>query len=283
MVLAFTLRTLSSRDFKVYSFINKKPILFCLSIALLLFYHIPLFLCLNQNKKLFLLNTFHLNSTMSAFGKFVVVMAVVMLAISLDKASAGDPDMLQDVCVADLTNSLTVNGYLCKKNFSEIDFSSMAIAKAGATNNTFGSLVTGANVMKVPGLNTLGVSMARIDYAPGGINPPHTHPRATEMIFVLEGELDVGFITTSNVLITKHIVKGEVFAFPRGLVHFQQNNGDVPAAVVAGFNSQLPGTQSIATTLFASSPTVPDSVLTKTFQVGTKEIQKIKSRLAPKK
>nr|XP_004230374.2 germin-like protein 5-1 [Solanum lycopersicum] len=220
---------------------------------------------------------------MSAFGKFVVVMAVVMLAISLDKASAGDPDMLQDVCVADLTNSLTVNGYLCKKNFSEIDFSSMAIAKAGATNNTFGSLVTGANVMKVPGLNTLGVSMARIDYAPGGINPPHTHPRATEMIFVLEGELDVGFITTSNVLITKHIVKGEVFAFPRGLVHFQQNNGDVPAAVVAGFNSQLPGTQSIATTLFASSPTVPDSVLTKTFQVGTKEIQKIKSRLAPKK
>lgn len=42
---------------------------------------------------------------MSAFGKFVVVMAVVMLAISLDKASAGDPDMLQDVCVADLTNS----------------------------------------------------------------------------------------------------------------------------------------------------------------------------------
>lgn len=182
-----------------------------------------------------------------------------------------------------MKTGLTVNGYLCKKNFSEIDFSSMAIAKAGATNNTFGSLVTGANVMKVPGLNTLGVSMARIDYAPGGINPPHTHPRATEMIFVLEGELDVGFITTSNVLITKHIVKGEVFAFPRGLVHFQQNNGDVPAAVVAGFNSQLPGTQSIATTLFASSPSVPDHVLTKTFQVGTKEIQKIKSRLAPKK
>ncbi|KAF3653247.1 Nectarin-1 [Capsicum annuum] len=220
---------------------------------------------------------------MSAFGKLVVIMVMAMVAISLDKAYAGDPDMLQDVCVADLNSSFSVNGYLCKKNFSEIDFSSMVIAKPGATNNTFGSLVTGANVMKVPGLNTLGVSMARIDYAPGGINPPHTHPRATEMVFVLEGELDVGFITTSNVLVSKHIVKGEVFAFPRGLVHFQQNNGDVPVAVISAFNSQLPGTQSIATTLFASTPTVPDHVLTKTFQVGTKQIEKIKSRLAPKK
>ncbi|CAN4110844.1 unnamed protein product [Withania somnifera] len=210
---------------------------------------------------------------MSAYGKLIVIMAMAILAISLNKASAGDPDMLQDVCVADLTSSLSVNGYFCKKNFSEMDFSSMVIAKAGATNNTFGSLVTGANVMKVPGLNTLGVSMARIDYAPGGINP----------LTLILGELDVGFITTSNVLISKHIVKGEVFAFPRGLVHFQQNNGDVPAAVIAAFNSQLPGTQSIATTLFASSPTVPDHVLTKTFQVGTKQIEKIKSRLAPKK
>ncbi|XP_060167447.1 nectarin-1-like [Lycium barbarum] len=216
-------------------------------------------------------------------GKLLVIMAMAMLAISLDKVSAGDPDMLQDVCVADLTSTLTINGYLCKKNFSEIDFSSMVIAKPGATNNTFGSAVTGAFVTKIPGLNTLGVSMARIDYAPGGINPPHTHPRATEMVFVLEGELDVGFITTSNVFISKHIVKGEVFAFPRGLVHFQQNNGKVPAAVIVAFNSQFPGTQSIATTLFASSPTVPDHVLTKTFQVGTKEVQKIKSRLAPKK
>lgn len=220
---------------------------------------------------------------MSAFGKLLVIMAMAILAINLNKVSAGDPDMLQDVCVADLTSSFTINGFLCKKNFSEIDFSSMAIAKAGATNNTYGSVVTGANVMKVPGLNTLGVSLSRIDYAPGGINPPHTHPRATEMIFVTEGELDVGFITTSNVLISKHIVKGEVFVFPKGLVHFQQNNGKVPAAVVAAFNSQLPGTQSIATTLFASTPTVPDHVLTKAFQIGTKQVEKIKSRLAPKK
>lgn len=145
-----------------------------------------------------------------------------------------------------------------------------------------GSLVTGANVQKIPGLNTLGVSLSRIDYSPGGLNPPHTHPRATEVVFVLYGELDVGFITTANKLVSKSIKMGEVFVFPKGLVHFQKNNGNSPAAVIAAFNSQLPGTQSIAAALFAASPTVPDNVLTKAFQVGTKEVEKIKGRLAPK-
>ncbi|KAJ4721790.1 Germin-like protein 1 [Melia azedarach] len=177
---------------------------------------------------------------------------------------------------------LKINGFPCKTNVSELDFFSDILAKPGSTNNTFGSLVTGANVQKIPGLNTLGVSLSRIDYAPGGINPPHTHPRATEVVFVLEGQLDVGFITTANVLISKSIKQGEIFVFPRGLVHFQKNNGYVPAAVIAAFNSQLPGTQSIATTLFGAMPPVPDNVLTKAFQIGTKEVQKIKSRFAPK-
>ncbi|KGN61037.1 germin-like protein 5-1 [Cucumis sativus] len=196
--------------------------------------------------------------------------------------TAADPDLLQDVCVADLASGIKVNGFTCKSNFSADDFFFNGLAKPGATNNTLGSRVTGANVQSIPGLNTLGVSLARIDYAPGGLNPPHTHPRATEIVFVLEGQLDVGFITTGNVLVSKSIKKGEIFVFPKGLVHFQKNNGKVPAAVIAAFNSQFPGTQSIAAALFAASPPVPDNVLTKAFQVGTKEVEKIKSRLAPK-
>ncbi|KAG9135506.1 hypothetical protein Leryth_007262 [Lithospermum erythrorhizon] len=221
---------------------------------------------------------------MASFGKLLPMMsALIMLALSFNRVIGGDPDMLQDVCVADLSSAVKVNGFACKTNISADDFFSDILAKPRATNNTMGSVVTGANVQTVAGLNTLGVSLSRIDYAPGGLNPPHTHPRATEMVFVLEGELEVGFITTANVLITKKIKKGEVFAFPRGLVHFQKNNGDVPASVIAGFNSQLPGTQSIAATLFTASPPVPDHVLTMAFQVGTKEVEKIKSRLAPKK
>ncbi|URE04264.1 Polyketide cyclase / dehydrase and lipid transport [Musa troglodytarum] len=198
---------------------------------------------------------------------------------------AADSDMLQDICVADLVG-VRVNGFACKPaaTVTEADFFFQGLAKPGAaTNTTMGSLVTAANVEKIPGLNTLGVSMSRVDYAPGGLNPPHTHPRATEIVFVLEGTLDVGFITTANKLIAKTITKGDVFVFPRGLVHFQKNNADVPAAALAAFNSQLPGTQSLAATLFAATPSVPDHVLTKAFQIGTKEVEKIKSRLQPKK
>ncbi|TKY61614.1 Germin protein 5-1 [Spatholobus suberectus] len=213
------------------------------------------------------------------------LLLLLTLAMVLTTTTASDPDPLQDLCVADLASAVKVNGFTCKdaSKVNASDFFSDILAKPGATNNTYGSLVTGANVEKVPGLNTLGVSLSRIDYAPGGLNPPHTHPRATEIVFVLEGTLDVGFITTANVLISKTITKGEIFVFPKGLVHFQKNNAKEPATVIAAFNSQLPGTQSIALTLFTATPPVPDNVLTKAFQVGTKEVEQIKSRLAPKK
>ncbi|QCD98375.1 rhicadhesin receptor-like [Vigna unguiculata] len=216
--------------------------------------------------------------------KLAASLLLFTFALVSTTITASDPDPLQDLCVADLASGIKVNGFPCKDGaVNASDFFSDILAKPGATNNTYGSLVTGANVQKIPGLNTLGVSMSRVDYAPGGINPPHTHPRATEIVFVLEGTLDVGFITTANVLISKTITKGEIFVFPKGLVHFQKNNAKEPASALAAFNSQLPGTQSIALTLFTATPPVPDNVLTQAFQIGTKEVEKIKTRLAPKK
>ncbi|KAB2015688.1 hypothetical protein ES319_D08G042800v1 [Gossypium barbadense] len=202
------------------------------------------------------------------------VFACPFVLVALFSMVASDPDLLQDLCVANKAAGIKVNGFPCKDeaNVTEADFFYSGLANPGVINNSVGSVATGANVEKISGLNTLGVSLARIDYAP-----------ATEIIFVLDGELDVGFITTSNKLISKSVKKGDIFVFPRGLVHFQKNNGDKSASVIAGFNSQLPGTQSIAATLFTSTPAVPDNVLTKTFQIGTKEVDKIKNKLAPKK
>lgn len=220
---------------------------------------------------------------MANLGKQLVLVTATALcfAVITRLVAANDPDMLQDLCVADLNSSIKVNGFPCKSAFNASDFFTDVLSKPAPTNNSMGATVTLANVQRIPGLNTLGVSMARVDYAVGGLNPPHIHPRATEIVYVLEGELDVGFITTANILIAKTIKKGQVFAFPRGLVHFQKNNGKVPAVAIAGFNSQLQGTASIAVTLFGSNPPVPDDVLTKAFQVGTKQVKKIKSRFAP--
>jgi len=218
---------------------------------------------------------------MAAAGK-LSVLAIMVLATIFNSVSA-DPDLLQDVCVADLNDAVKINGFACKPTFNASDFFFAGLAKPALTNNLMGSNVTAANVMQIPGLNTLGVSLARIDYAPGGLNPPHTHPRATEIIFVLYGELDVGFITTANVLVSKSIKQGDIFTFPKGLVHFQKNNGKVPAAVIAAFDSQLPGVQVIAASLFTATPPVPENVLTLAFQIDPKEVQTIESKLAPKK
>ncbi|CAL4964092.1 unnamed protein product [Urochloa decumbens] len=212
---------------------------------------------------------------------YVAAACAVVLVLAAPTI-AGDPDMLQDVCVADRASPIKINGFPCKANISADDFFFTGLRNPGNTDNPAGSNVTAANVDSFAGVNTLGVSMARIDYAPGGQNPPHTHPRATEIIFVLEGTLEVGFITTANVLFTKIINKGDVFVFPRGLVHFQQNRGHGPAAVIAGFNSQLQGTQVIAMTLFGSMPPVSSDILAKAFRIGNGEVDVIKSRFAPK-
>ncbi|KAJ6686396.1 GERMIN-LIKE PROTEIN [Salix purpurea] len=71
--------------------------------------------------------------------------------------------MLQDLCVANTSAGIKVNGFTCKAetNITEADFFFDGLAKTGKVNNSVGSLVTGANVEKIPGLNTLGVSLSR--------------------------------------------------------------------------------------------------------------------------
>ncbi|CAA3016986.1 germin 2-1 [Olea europaea subsp. europaea] len=71
-------------------------------------------------------------------------------------------------------------------------------------------------VAQLPGLNSLGILMVRTDYAPWRLNPPHTHPKATEILIVLEGSLHFGFVTSNldNSHITKVLQKGNVFVFP---------------------------------------------------------------------
>uniref|UniRef100_A0A0E0LS18 Germin-like protein n=1 Tax=Oryza punctata TaxID=4537 RepID=A0A0E0LS18_ORYPU len=112
--------------------------------------------------------------------------------------------------------------------------------------------------------------MARIDYAPLGQNPPHTHPRATEILTVLEGTLHVGFVTSNpnNTLFSKVLNKGDVFVFPEGLIHFQFNpNPHQPAVAIAALSSQNPGAITIANAVFGSKPLITDKVLAKAFQV----------------
>ena len=130
------------------------------------------------------------------------------------------------------------------------------------------------------GLNTQGISLVRIDYAPWGLNPPHTHPRATEILTVIEGSLEVGFITSNpdNRLISKILNKGDVFVFPIGLIHYQRNIGKDKAMAIAGLSSQNPGVITIANAVFGSKPDISTDILVRALQVDKNIISEIQSK-----
>ncbi|CAL5340441.1 unnamed protein product [Camellia sinensis] len=213
--------------------------------------------------------------------QFVLLLGL-LLAIICSVALASDNSPLQDFCVADKNSTLLVNGLVCKdpKLVQANDFFFSGLHLAGNTSNVVGSKVTPVTVAQLPGLNTLGISMVRIDYAPWGINPPHTHPRATEILTVLEGSLQVGFVTSNleNHLITKVLQKGDVFVFPVNLIHFQRNVGYGNAVAIAALSSQNPGVITIANAVFGSKPAIPSDLLAKAFQVDENIIVRMQSK-----
>lgn len=175
-----------------------------------------------------------------------------------------------------------VNGVACKdpKQVQAEDFYFSGLHLVGNTSNPAGSKATLVNVAQIPGLNTLGISLARIDFAPTGVNPPHSHPRASEIIVVLEGTLEVGFISSGFDLrhISKVLQPGDVFVFPAGLIHYQRNVGSGNAAVIAALNSQSPGTISLASAIFGAEPPIKDELLSKAFQIDKKAISYLRSK-----
>ncbi|CAK9143417.1 unnamed protein product [Ilex paraguariensis] len=140
---------------------------------------------------------------------------------------------------------------------------------SGNTSNPLGSNINRLTVDQIPGLNTLGISTVRVDFAPGGVVPIHRHPRVTEIVTVLEGRLRVGFVTSAleNRVFSKILDKGDAFVFPMGLVHFQQNVDSGNTVVIAFLSSQNPGVVAIANAVFGSNPPIDDAILAKAFQL----------------
>ncbi|KAK4426782.1 Germin-like protein subfamily 1 member 18 [Sesamum alatum] len=211
---------------------------------------------------------------------------IVVLVSSLGNAS--DPDPLQDFCVAvdDYKAAVFVNGKICKdpKLVTANDFFFSGLNKPGNITSPVGAKVTKVFVDKMPALNSLGISLVRIDYIPKGLNPPHMHPRASEILVVMEGTLYVGFITSNpenpnqmNKLFAKILHPGDVYVFPRGLIHFQYNVGKTNGVAFASLNSQNPGVVTLANALFGSNPSIYSDVLAKAFQVDKKLVDCLQS------
>jgi uncharacterized RmlC-like cupin family protein len=126
----------------------------------------------------------------------------------------------------------------------------------------------------------MGLSAARFDYVAGGVNPPHVHARASELLYLSQGTLFVGFIGTDDKLYSTTIYAGDLFIFPQGLIHFQINIANTTATAIVSFSSQNPGTSRIPIALFASLPAIDDAVLARSFGVNTTEIQRLKQAIS---
>eukprot|EP00250_Pteridium_aquilinum_P000206 c10231_g1_i1 orf=51-710(+) len=207
-----------------------------------------------------------------ARGLTLILVVAAIFSSYMPKMEGADSDPLQDYCIADFNQPVHVTGYACKPA-SEVtveDFIHDGLAQRASTYNINNATATLAFVERFPALNSLGLSMARLDLDVGGIIPPHTHPRGSEIIFVIQGSLYAGFIDTHNKLFARVINPGEVMIFPRGLIHFQLNVGSSPAFAIVSLNAQEPGLQFIANSMFGSLGLKLD-VLEKTFLIPTHE------------
>ncbi|KAI4377046.1 hypothetical protein MLD38_014737 [Melastoma candidum] len=207
-------------------------------------------------------------------------MSVLQTLVVLSFLFTSSYGLVQDFCVGELSLPDTPAGYACKKESTVTvdDFTFSGLAAMGNTSNIIKAAVTPAFAAQFPGINGLGVSMARLDLAVGGVVPLHTHPAGSEILIVVQGTICAGFISGGgNKVYIKNLKKGDIMAFPQGLLHFQLNAGGIPALAFVSFSSQSPGLQITDFALFAND--FPTELVAATTFLDAATIKKLKGVL----
>ncbi|XP_057778659.1 germin-like protein 9-3 [Salvia miltiorrhiza] len=196
-----------------------------------------------------------------------ISLILLPLLLMLHTARGGDPDILTDF-------QLPLGGGASGDSFTYTGLRSFI----GANPQNF--TVFKATMAELPALNGQSVSYAALYYPPGTVNPPHTHPRASELLFLVLGSLEVGFVNTSNYLFTQTLQAGDIFVFPKGLLHYQYNaaGNKAPAIALSAFGSASAGTVSIPAAVFNTS--INDPILAASFKTDDGTIEKLKAGLS---
>ncbi|GJQ89885.1 germin-like protein 9-3 [Tanacetum coccineum] len=109
--------------------------------------------------------------------------------------------------------------------------------------------------------------------------PNGTHPRASELLFVLMDSLQVGFADITCKLFTERLHQGDIFVFPEGLIQFQYNcDAKNPALALSAFGNANAGTVSVPNSVLNTS--IDDHVLALFFKTDVATIKMIKSKLS---
>ncbi|ERN12013.1 hypothetical protein AMTRI_Chr08g202830 [Amborella trichopoda] len=199
--------------------------------------------------------------------KTIPILALWALSLlSLTVVHAADPELLSDFAVPDGLDESKFDG----------SFFTYTGLRGGAPSSTNTVGRKPVSVRDFPALKGTGLSLELLEFAPGSVNVPHTHPRGAELLFVTDGALTVGSTDSNGKLYRNVLQKGDVFVFPKGLPHYQANLDKAnKAVVVSAFSSADAGTVSLPKSLFGSS--VPDEVLTRAFKVSPETVQQLRA------
>lgn len=159
------------------------------------------------------------------------IMLLVLIFACFQIAISGDADIISDFIVP--SNVTKVDGRL----FTFTALRSLVGAKP-PTSFTASKVST----PEFPTLNGQSVSYAFLQYPAGTLNPPHTHPPSAELLFLVDGYLEVGLVDTANKLFTQTLEAGDMFVFPKGFVHYQYNNDPKNLAVASAATVSIPST-----------------------------------------
>ncbi|KAK8547279.1 hypothetical protein V6N13_097992 [Hibiscus sabdariffa] len=184
-----------------------------------------------------------------------------------------------DFCVGDLSAPQGPAGYSCKKaeEVTADDFVFSGLRATGNTSNLFKIALTPAFSSQFPGVNGLGISVARVDYPVDGRAPMHTHPEAAEVFVVIKGTFYAGFISSAYKFYFKTLNEGDIMAFPLGLMHFQINIGESEALAFSFYSSASPGVYIMDNAWFTND--LPTDILQKTTFLDPDQIKKLKGLL----
>ncbi|KAK6438041.1 hypothetical protein LTR95_005765 [Oleoguttula sp. CCFEE 5521] len=158
-----------------------------------------------------------------------------------------------------------------------------------------GGRILVANENNFPLLVGNGIAGAVGFLEPCGMNSPHTHPRATEMLTVVEGEIETGFVLENGLFgdAAKATFGNGTLAFPfnatlnqfqstiflQGSIHFQFNNQCKDAIFVAALNSADPGTSQIAQNFFTLDDRIVDIMLGDVNQITPSNLKQFRGNL----
>lgn len=199
--------------------------------------------------------------------KSVAIALGVMTLIAA--VTSSDPELTSDFMVPPGVNASTITGDF---------FTFTGLRNFSAPPGTFA--LKRVTLVEFPALSGLGVGVTLVEFQPKSLNPPHTHPRGTEVLYVMAGCLHVGLVDTTGKLYTQILEEGDLFVFPKGLVHFQMNmDAEKTARGLASFSSSNAGTVSLPKTLFGSG--ISADVLEKAFAIDNATLSSLEAPYPP--